>query len=66
MLNGSYDHLTREDLRKTLNDLGILERVRESLNTHVKHSIKSLAVLPESEYRQCLEDIAAYVSERNN
>ena len=66
MLNGSYDHLTRADLRKTLNDLGILGRVRESLNTHVKHSIKSLAVLPESEYRQCLEDIAAYVSERNN
>jgi len=66
MLNGKYDRLTREDLRQTLNDAGVLDAVRETLNSYVKRSIKSLAVLPGTEYRQCLEDIAAYISERNN
>jgi octaprenyl-diphosphate synthase len=66
MLSGKYEHLTREDLLKALKELGAFDRVRQSLNTHVKQSIKSLAVLTDSEYRQCLEDIAAYVSERNN
>jgi len=42
-----------------------LDAIQGRLSTHIKQAIKTLAVLPESEYRSSLEDISSYVTERN-
>ncbi|MFL6374634.1 MAG: polyprenyl synthetase family protein [Pyrinomonadaceae bacterium] len=65
MLNGEYKALTRRELQALLKEHGIVDVLKHRLTTHVKQSIKNLAILPETEYRLCLEDIAAYVTERN-
>jgi len=65
MLDGDYNALSRRDLQALLKTHDIFDEVKSRLNGHVKQSIKNLAILPESEYRSSLEDIAAYVTERN-
>jgi geranylgeranyl pyrophosphate synthase len=65
MLDGYYEALSRHDLQDLLKTHGISQKVKDRLSRHVKQSIKNLAVLPKTEYRLCLEDIAAYVTERN-
>ena len=65
MLDGDYSALSRRQLRSLLKTHGIFDQVKSRLNAHVKQSIKNLAILPETEYRSSLEDIAAYVTERN-
>ena len=64
MLDGEYTAISRRDLQTWLKTQGIFEKVKDRLSRHVKQSIKNLAILPETEYRLCLEDIAAYVTER--
>jgi len=65
MLDGEYKALTRRELQALLKEHGVLDTVKHRLTRHVKQSIKNLAILPKTEYRQCLEDIAAYVTERS-
>jgi octaprenyl-diphosphate synthase len=65
MFDGDYVGLTREQLRTTLDETGVFTTIRKRLSTHVKQAIKSLEILPESEYRLCLEDVSSYVTERS-
>lgn len=65
MLDGDYTALSRRDLQSLLKTHGVFDQVKNRLNGHVKQSIKNLVILPETEYRSSLEDIAAYVTERN-
>jgi octaprenyl-diphosphate synthase len=65
MLDGQYKALTRRELQGLLNQHGIMDVVKHNLTLHIKQSIKNLAILPETEYRQCLKDIAVYVTERS-
>lgn len=66
MLEGGYKSLSRSELISLLDETGVSAEVKQSLEAHVKQSIKNLAILTKTEYRQCLEDIAAYVTERNS
>lgn len=66
MLDGEYKAISRSELMRLLDDSGVSHKVKQQLDHHVKQSIKNLAILPESAYRSCLEDIAAYVTERNS
>jgi octaprenyl-diphosphate synthase len=66
MLDGQYNELSRQDLQGLLRATGVSDQVRTRLTDHVKHAIKNLAILPETGYRLCLEEIAAYVTERNS
>jgi octaprenyl-diphosphate synthase len=64
MMSGTYDDLSRDEIRQKLASHGIIEEVRKRANEFSGRARKSLAVLPESVYRSCLEDILAFVVER--
>jgi octaprenyl-diphosphate synthase len=64
MLDGRYDALTRDELRQTLDGSGIFANVRRTAKDLADGAIKSLDVLPQSVYRSCLADIAAFVINR--
>jgi octaprenyl-diphosphate synthase len=64
MLNGTYDDLSREEIKAKLSSYGILDDVRTEANGFGQAARKSLDVLPQSVYRSCLEDILTFVIER--
>ena len=66
MFDGEYNVITREDLKTMLNEKGILSIIRARAVEHVDRARKSLDVLPQTEYRQCLEDVLSFVVGRNN
>lgn len=61
-----YSAITRDDLLGHLDKRGILTRIREQSNERARLARKNLDVLPESEYRSCLEDVLNFVIQRNN
>jgi octaprenyl-diphosphate synthase len=65
MLSGTYDAIRRDELYSKLTAHGIIDSLRERINEHSTLAIKSLDVLPESEYRSCLEAVLNYITERN-
>ena len=64
MLTGGYGDLSREEIKEKLDSCGILDEVRARANSLSDGARKSLAVLPESVYRSCLEGILTFVVER--
>ncbi len=66
MLEGNYIDLTREQLREKLDAHGILDEIKSRTSDFTDRARKSLDVLPESEYRSCLEDTLDFVTTRNN
>ncbi len=66
MLDGSYADLTREELKERLDANGTLDEIKLVAESYVDRARKSLDVLPESEYRSCLEDTLDFVTKRNN
>lgn len=64
VLSGQYDAITRDEIYAKLAHHGIIERLHERIDVHSRVAIKSLDVLPESEYRHCLEAVLNYVTER--
>ena len=66
MLDGAYTDLTREGLREKLDSYGILDEIKSRAEEFIDRARKSLDVLPESEYRSCLEDTLDFVTARNN
>ena len=66
MLDGVYADLTREQLREKLDSYDILEEIKSRANEFIGRARKSLDVLPESEYRSCLEDTLDFVTTRNH
>ncbi len=65
MLGGDYREFTRDDLKRKLATYGILDDIRERAKLYVERARKSLAVLPETQYRSCLEDVLTFVIDRN-
>ena len=65
MLDGTYTYLTREQLREMLDAHEILAEIKSRAEGHITRARKSLDVLPESEYRSCLEDTLDFVTARN-
>ncbi len=66
MLEGVYAGLTREQLREKLDFHGILDEIKSRSQDFVGRARKSLDVLPQSEYRSCLEDTLDFVMTRNH
>ncbi len=66
MFDGEYAQVSREDVRQLLASKGVLGVIRERISSHAEAARKSLAVLPESEYRSCLETTLQFVMARNS
>ncbi len=66
MLDGAYTSFTRKELRERLDAHDILDEIRSRTQEFIARARKSLDVLPESEYRSCLEDTLDFVTTRNN
>lgn len=65
VLTGSYDAITRGEIHAKIAHHGIIDRLRDRIHEHSRAAIKSLDVLPESEYRSTLEAVLNYVAGRN-
>lgn len=65
MFDGEYTALSRDELRKSLIDFGIINRIKHRADEYAERARKSLDVLPESEYRSCLDSVLSFVVERN-
>ncbi len=65
MFDGEYKAITRKDLKTLLNEQGILNTIKERADDYAERARKSLDVLQESEYRSTLEDVLAFVVDRN-
>jgi octaprenyl-diphosphate synthase len=65
MLDGDYDAISRDDLVALLNERGILKRIKQLAGNHSSQAKKSLELLPETEYRSCLEAVLTFVIDRN-
>ena len=66
MLDGNYETLSRHDVRAKLDAHGILDEIKARANEFVGRARKSLDVLPQSEYRSCLEDTLNFVTSRKH
>jgi len=64
MFDGEYRAISREDLKSQLVDHGILDSIKHRASSHAEAARKSLDVLPQSEYRSCLEDVLSFVTDR--
>jgi octaprenyl-diphosphate synthase len=64
VIDGNYDSTPRAELIAKLEAGGIFDAVHETALSHTERARKSLAVLPDSEYRSCLEDVLAFATER--
>ena len=65
MFDGEYIAITRESLKTLLNQHGILQKIKQRADDYATCARKSLEVLPKSEYSSTLEDVLAFVIERN-
>lgn len=66
MLTGTYNEISREDIRHLLDSEGIIGRIRERANEFADAARKNLDVFPETEYRVALEGIPKFVIDRNS
>ena len=65
MLDGEYSAIYRDDLVALLTERGILKRIKQLAGNHGSQAKKSLELLPETEYRSCLEAVLTFVIDRN-
>jgi octaprenyl-diphosphate synthase len=65
MHDGIYQDDSREKLLEKLENSKTIEETRQRAYKYADEARKNLAVLPKSEYRLALEDIPAYMIERN-
>ncbi len=66
MLTGTYNEISREDIRHLLDSVGIIGHIRERANEFADAARKNLDVFPETEYRVALEGIPKFVIDRNS
>ncbi len=66
MFDGEYAAIRRDEIRTLLDDQGVIRVIKARADDHVEWARKSLDVLAKSEYRSCLEDVLAFVTDRNN
>ncbi len=65
MHEGGYENASREMLYEKLETFGTIEETRRRAYSYAEKAQKNLEVLAKTEYRVALEDIPAYMIERN-
>ncbi|HEY0457941.1 MAG TPA: polyprenyl synthetase family protein [Pyrinomonadaceae bacterium] len=65
MLDGDYSTVSREVLLEKLETVQTIEETRRRAYTYAEKARKNLEILSKTEYRVALEDIPAYMIERN-
>ena len=65
MQDGDYSSVSRDDLLEKLETAGTIEETRRRAYSYAEKARKNLDVLAKTEYRLALEDIPAYMIERN-
>ena len=65
MIDGSYDGVSRRRLVRSLESSGCLDLARNRAYDYASAARKNLEVLPQTEYREALGDLPAFVIERN-
>lgn len=65
MHDGDYENIGRETLYEKLDTYGTIEETRQRAYSYAGKAQKNLEVLAKTEYRLALEDIPAYMIERN-
>ena len=65
MQDGDYSTVSREQLLEKLETAGTIEETRRRAYSYAEKARKNLDVLAKTEYRLALEDIPAYMIERN-
>ena len=65
MHDGDYSNVSREDLLEKLETANTIEETRRRAYSYADKARKNLDVLAKTEYRVALEDIPAYMIERN-
>ncbi len=65
MRDGDYENVSRRSLYEKLEDGELLEKTRNRAYEYANLAIKSLELLPKTEYRLALEEIPGYMIERN-
>lgn len=65
MTDGDYRQIKRETILEQLENSGILEHTRRRAYEYAAKAGKNLEILAKTEYRKALEEIPAYMIERN-
>jgi octaprenyl-diphosphate synthase len=65
MIDGGYAGVSRKKILEALVSSGSLQRARECAYEYATAARKNLDVLPETEYREALAELPAFVIERN-
>jgi octaprenyl-diphosphate synthase len=65
MIDGGYHGVSRKKLLSALEHSGCLDQARKRAYEYASAARKNLEVLPETEYREALGDLPAFVIERN-
>ncbi|MFN2501458.1 MAG: polyprenyl synthetase family protein [Pyrinomonadaceae bacterium] len=65
MFDGDYSSFSRADIQDVLRENDVLSRIRGLADVYAQRAIKTLDVLPASEYRSCLENVLMFVVQRN-
>ena len=65
MHDGNYENVSRESLLEKLRNVGLLEETRKKAYNFANLAIKNLEMLAKTEYCLALEEIPAYMIERN-
>lgn len=66
MLDGDYTGFSRDHVKEKLTGHDILKDIRGQAKAHALSARKSIDVLPQTEYRSCLEDILDFVIDRSS
>ena len=65
MREGGYEEVSRRSLLEKMEAQGTIEETRRRAYEYAESARKNLEVLPKTEYLVALEDIPAYMIERN-
>jgi len=65
MFDGNYDRISRDHLIEMLDRDSMIDATRKRAEEYADAARKNLDVLPETEYREALGDLPAFVIERN-
>jgi octaprenyl-diphosphate synthase len=65
MEDGDYLRIRRETILEKLENSGIIAHTRERAYDYARQARKNLEILEKTEYRKALEEIPAYMIERN-
>ncbi len=66
MFDGEYNAISREEIKSLLIEHGVLEKIKNRADDYADRARKSLEIFGKSEYRSSLEDVLAFVTDRNH